>query len=488
RFSLLRAWLQQCDAHTCCQRPRALEGNFPTRVLDIGNPDALRLVSNQEVFSQKVSSRRYIALSHCWGKLAPGKIPQHCTTTQNIDSRKEGRGFCVGSLPLTFQDAIKVSQGLDIRYLWIDSLCIIQGSGGDWATESGRMEAVYAGAYCTIAATSAVSSEAGFLGRDEDETHRDNQNVPRYVSDNESPNSQAYLHTRAVNFAQEVDNGPLNQRAWVLQERYLSRRTVHFSSYRMYFECGFGIYGEDYTQMKSIVGSEKFIDLDPNFPSRLGSDYFNNVIKFLQSLFETYSTRELSVPADRAVALSGLLARIGSVFECKQSYGILEKFLHRTLIWHWTIPRKENTVDENSEVPSWSWMRYKGGIQFHQIRYGEWDKFRNLQFTRDGRALVTNVWEFRNCRLQKDLGADSTGIRHQILDSSGELRGCVMYDVEDYSTLCLEWAIILGAKHESQDLYLLVVRRTAGGEYERLGTGMIHRNYVLRKDGDAIFV
>lgn len=136
---------------------------FPTRLLDLSDPDVLRLISGQEVFSQEDSSRQYIALSHCWGKLAPGVIPQHCTTIQNIDSRKEGRGFRVGDLPLNFRDAIEVCQGLGIRYLWIDSLCILQGSGEDWARESKRMEDVYAGAYCTVAATSAADSEAGFL-------------------------------------------------------------------------------------------------------------------------------------------------------------------------------------------------------------------------------------------------------------------------------------------------------------------------------------
>ena len=267
RFALLRAWLQRCDEeHRCYRHHRALKEKFPTRVLDLSNSDALRLVSSQEVFSQEVSSQRYIALSHCWGKLTPGEIPQHCTTLQNIGLRKEGSGFCVGRLPRTFRDAIEVSQSLGVRYLWIDSLCIIQGSKEDWATESKRMEDVYAGAYCTIAATSAASSEAGFL-----EHNISNQYM--YVSDNESPSSQAYSRTRTANFVQEVDNAPLNLRAWVLQERCLSRRIVHFSSQRMYFECGYGIYDEDYTQMKRYE-PKTFFSLAPfnlNFPSSLAS-------------------------------------------------------------------------------------------------------------------------------------------------------------------------------------------------------------------------
>lgn len=172
RFPLLRAWLQRCDTHQLCQNKGTVKANFPTRVLDISTPDSLRLVSSQDIFDLEGSSRRYIALSHCWGNVAPREIPRYCTTIQNINSRETGHDFRVGSLPLTFRDAIEVSQGLGIRYLWIDSLCIIQGCPEDWARESKRMEDVYAGAYCTIAATSAANSEAGFLRHDIDNQHR----------------------------------------------------------------------------------------------------------------------------------------------------------------------------------------------------------------------------------------------------------------------------------------------------------------------------
>ncbi|KAK4158731.1 heterokaryon incompatibility protein-domain-containing protein [Cladorrhinum sp. PSN259] len=464
RFPLLHAWLQRCDTHQKCQNLRTVEANFPTRVLDLSTPHSLRLVSGQDVFNFKGSSRRYIALSHCWGNTAPGEIPRYCTTRQNINSRETGQDFRVGSLPLTFRDAIEVSQGLGIRYLWIDSLCIIQGCPEDWIRESKRMEDVYAGAYCTIAATSAANSEAGFLRHEIDNRHR------------------------TTNFAQEVDAAPLNRRAWVLQERFLSRRILHFSSYQIYFECGSGIYSEDYTQMKSIVGTEKYIDLDPHFPDRLSSCYEGDVVKFLQSLLEKYSTRELSIPTDRAVALSGLLTRIGSTLGCEQSYGVIGKFLHRTLFWQWTSPRKKIKFDEDNKIPSWSWMGYEGGVGFYPIEFGKFGKFRKLHLTSDGGALVTNVWEIEDCGLQKDLGADSTAIRYQIVDLSGELRGWVTYDDESYSTLPLKWAVVLGKPRVRQELYLLVIRPRAGGDYERLGIGMIEAGCISRKDVDVMVI
>lgn len=43
-------------------------------------------------------------------------------------------------------------------------MCILQDSRRDWEIESGRMAAVYEQSYVTIVASSAETSEAGFLG------------------------------------------------------------------------------------------------------------------------------------------------------------------------------------------------------------------------------------------------------------------------------------------------------------------------------------
>ena len=63
------------------------------------------------------------------------------------------------------QDAVVVTRLLGLRYLWIDSLCIIQDSKSDWEEEGSKMDQVYKNAYVTLAATSATTSHDGFLQR-----------------------------------------------------------------------------------------------------------------------------------------------------------------------------------------------------------------------------------------------------------------------------------------------------------------------------------
>ena len=233
-FSLLRKWLQVCDKyhddHTFAKEDKVL----PTRVLDVGdakNPYRLRLYLTEEG-----EKGRYIALSHCWGGDVPSK-----TNKDNKDDRCE-KGIEFDQLPKTFQDAVVTTRKLGVQYLWIDSLCIIQGDDEDWKREARKMEAVFALAYCTIAATSAKDSTKGFL-------------IPRSVKQSarlqDNKNSQLYVYVSEVSedFDDDVEKGELNKRAWVLQERALSPRTIHFTETQTYWECGSVIRCETLVQM-----------------------------------------------------------------------------------------------------------------------------------------------------------------------------------------------------------------------------------------------
>lgn len=69
----------------------------------------------------------------------------------------------VPSVPKTYRDAVAVAQKLHVRYLWIDSLCIIQDDLDDWRTESLLMDQVYKNALFNIAATAASDSREGLF-------------------------------------------------------------------------------------------------------------------------------------------------------------------------------------------------------------------------------------------------------------------------------------------------------------------------------------
>lgn len=85
------------------------------------------------------------------------------TLTANYHSHQEGVDWTW--LPPTFQDAIALARSLGVRYIWIDSLCIIQDNTTDWKVEASKVAQVYEGSYLNIAATSSSSSAGGLFGK-----------------------------------------------------------------------------------------------------------------------------------------------------------------------------------------------------------------------------------------------------------------------------------------------------------------------------------
>ena len=66
-------------------------------------------------------------------------------------------------MPKTFREAVEITRGIGLQYLWIDSLCILQDSADDWNAESTKMGRIYRGASITIFAAAAEGKRLGGL-------------------------------------------------------------------------------------------------------------------------------------------------------------------------------------------------------------------------------------------------------------------------------------------------------------------------------------
>ncbi|KAI1756781.1 heterokaryon incompatibility protein-domain-containing protein [Xylaria castorea] len=346
-IDLMTEWINSCNKHGCY--PRDIKF-FPTRVIDVAySSKSVRLLSKTGILQ---GIGKYVALSHRWGP--PSEQRAFCTLKKDIEGRDE-RIIEISALPNTFQDAIHVTRGLGVLHLWIDSLCIIQDDKDDWNRESQLMEQVFSSAYCTIAATCALGFDDGFL------KHRPER---QYVTmrGTDSDNSLYYVCEPIDDFHGHVDQSELNRRGWVLQERALSRRTIHFTETQAYWECGKGVRCETLTKMKNQKAS--FLG-DSNFPYSAEDYVKGKKIKLIQSLYERYSNMALTVPSDRPFAIKGLESRLVHTFGGTGRYGVLQIYLHRCLLWMRSrAPLKPITSFPGEIIPSWSWMAYEGGIQY----------------------------------------------------------------------------------------------------------------------------
>lgn len=223
-FALVNEWMNRCKKnHTICgQLSQNSRPWYPTRLLEVGPLGTLRL----RVTEINPPTGPYVTLSHCWGSAIFLKL-----TLQNIESLKAGMSR--STLPKTFRDAIYITQKLGVKYLWIDSLCIIQDSVDDWRQEAATMGRVYQHALCNIAATAASESSVGcFWDRNPLLAQ-----VCKVDLTWELPVKGSYYCLDGSLWPRNIGEAPLNRRGWVVQERILSPRILHFGAQQLFWEC-----------------------------------------------------------------------------------------------------------------------------------------------------------------------------------------------------------------------------------------------------------
>ncbi|KAF6793817.1 HET domain-containing protein, partial [Colletotrichum sojae] len=73
------------------------------------------------------------------------------------------QGFSTSKLPLTFRDAIEVTYSIGVQYLWMDSLCVVQGSEEDKVRESASMDRIFGNAFLALIAANSSDCKDGFF-------------------------------------------------------------------------------------------------------------------------------------------------------------------------------------------------------------------------------------------------------------------------------------------------------------------------------------
>lgn len=366
-FARIQGWLSECLLRHpecardlefsppigCLESPVAL----PTRVIDVGPIDS---TPQPRLFESQGAQGVYIALSHCWGKL---RILT--TTTENYRRHQAGVEFF--ALSKTFRDAINITRRLGVRYLWIDSLCIIQDSRADWQTESSRMGSVYKNATLTIAAADAKDgSEGCFFPRQEPE-------IPAVQL---LCRSTQGMYRMSVGLARGTFEGTasrsvLSTRGWVLQEKVLSRRILYFGREQVHFECQHHSVSEDGHCSPYHNSLKRSFDLR-RYPGRENRnlkppEWASNLHLFTRwgNLVREYSRRTLTQSTDKLVAISGLANEIGIRSGARYMVGLWMEGLHVGLGWRAV---SENTLRKRAppecNEPSWSWASVDGVIGY----------------------------------------------------------------------------------------------------------------------------
>ena len=403
-MDVIEGWIRDCETnHPLCHRSTstARKQTF-LHILDVsipGDNSIVRLCENQEMSE----SASYLTLSHCWGG-AKIKSLSHKTYGEYE------RGVLVEELPRTFKDAVHLTRRLGLRYLWIDALCIVQGAGGDWYYHAFIMDEIYRDAYFNIAATSADNPYGGLFREREPALI-----VPLRIQifDSSFDSGSAFYDVGddfSETWVRQVVKSPLASRAWVVQERLLARRVVHFANSQLFWECAETRTSEASTLSKldqsgHIADIVNFKTWDPasrnisKLPSEevLSLNYVwsaykamhghgkggltksllaNNVdtfdraknlcfgedrsvhthplIEYWEEILRTYSIGQLTYTSDRLIALSGLVRALQAQVNKQYAAGLWLTQLPRQLLWN----SRDLTPIENGGkyiAPTWSW-------------------------------------------------------------------------------------------------------------------------------------
>lgn len=384
-WDTVSTWIGNCSKHETCQVSQRRPW-LPTRLVDTIKYDKgrVRIVDSSRVSRKRRSRRRgsrrhsisYLALSHCWG-LKPFLV-------MTEENKKEfEKGVPVSSLAPNFQDAIFVTRQLGFRYIWIDSLCIIQGSAEDWRREAPTMNQVYRNAFLTIGAMASPDAHGGlFRSRD-----------PGIMGpcpikiETEMDGALECLLVKSDVWESHVKQAPLSQRAWVVQERILAPRSLYFCEGQLFWECREqhacelfpkGVPLEFISDIKEdtavdavpIKAFEKAIEQVNalgSWASRMADDNIPWVINQYQDVYgvwnnilESYARCALTNPGDKFVAISGVAKDFAKAIDDEYLAGLWRRNFINGLLWT-AMPEvgcEDDLLTVRPEVyraPSWSW-------------------------------------------------------------------------------------------------------------------------------------
>jgi hypothetical protein len=118
---------------------------------------------------------------------------------------------------------------------------------------------------------------------------------------------------------------------------------------------------------------ERIKDL-PDKDDTGGQDTYEKNLVECRYLIQSYTHRELSVLADRSLAISGFAERFASSMNDEYFAGVWRKFLADNLLWY--VYDAEKKRAERYQGPSWSWTRINNSVLF--ILETSWDDRRTI--------------------------------------------------------------------------------------------------------------
>lgn len=334
-----------------------------------------------ELEAVDLSKLRYVALSYVWGG------PQKATLLKENRIALQQDGALKG-LPKTLADAIAFTAALQIQYIWIDAICIIQDSNEDKAIQIGNMANIYSYSLITLVAATGTNANSGLPGVSKPrDLWQIELRVP--VAEQDMP---MRLVTSMNRLTHEDDNfltGSIwSSRGWTFQERGLAPRIVAFTEDQVYWVCegGYGIEETD-TRSGSDIARCDWRHMEEPRALRLNvrkAQPANEAVHdpyALRECIDYYQSKSLTNKGDAFDAFSAILQsiedRTGETF----LWGLARSTFDTGIWWDrsledGTITRrtclttlKVTSLKQHVSFPSWTWLGWERAASATALMY-----------------------------------------------------------------------------------------------------------------------
>ncbi|KAI5927092.1 heterokaryon incompatibility protein-domain-containing protein [Camillea tinctor] len=482
-WNLINRWQKNCgENHTLCDSRSTI---FPTRLLEVGEfgdkGDVIRLVQGSAVPSHE----RYACLSH---SQCTESMKAHLMLSEDSQALLKS-GFLVEELSKTIQDTIAVIRRLNIRYVWIDHLCVFQDSVEDREAQALSINQIYKNCYLNIAALGARNDNDGcFFTRNPQDVKAtvfdmcvDSQGLPRpYVFDLD----------RTWGWTLSLRGEPLLHEGWFVQEHLLAPRTLLFGTKQVFWECKEHVSCELHPngtpnsgpQSKDHASRAAFKCIHGLHFRQVSTDPLRQLVLDWYSIVAYYSSHQSNVPEDKLLPISGIVKEMKKIFSklgnpsAQCLAGVWKHTFPEGLLWNL---RGESKRLLSRSVPSWSWASVDGSINIQSFSSEKaiWftealDKKYEVSDPDDGAAIENEVINLRGplamaviADVDKQWGWRPSDRKVDSLENLGETRNKIASPSDYEARFIMRWSVGFDAAQDvTNEVPLLIVRAQPWGE------------------------
>ncbi|KAK3303885.1 heterokaryon incompatibility protein-domain-containing protein [Chaetomium strumarium] len=327
------------------------------------------------VEKQKVC--RYVALSYVWGQAACVRLS---TTNKAVLTKPEALTQYAPSIALTVRDATAFVRGIGERYLWVDSLCLVQNDPDDVRRGVQAMDLIYEKALLTVVAACGHDADAGLPGVKEGTRFmsRPSEEILPGVKLDAYPVLELLLK-----------NSVYSTRAWTFQENILSRRCVYFVDNNVFFRCRKTTLNE---RFHSSLDEERMwsVDLASMLP---GAVRMESSVEDYSTMLLYYSRRALTYQGDVLNAMAGIMRRVSHKMKCRFLEGLPTASLDLFLLFR----SHRSMLRRREGFPSYSWAGWQGPVMVVDLP-GDENKWLHdhtwiVWYKRSPRGVANLVWD-----------------------------------------------------------------------------------------------